>query len=246
MRLDKFFTAAAVCSRKEAAAFIRGGRVTVDGVPAKRPEESVDPETQTVALDGSPVVYREFHYIMMNKPAGVVSATERSADPTVLDLLPENLQNIGLFPCGRLDKSTVGFVLLTNDGQRGHRLLSPKHHVTKEYRFRVKYPLSETDIKTLCSGVHLRADSTAGEWDTAPCQIRPDADGCGGIITLTEGKYHEIKRMMEAVRNQITALSRISFAGIVLDASLAPGEWRYLTAEEETRLLSVSDGVSGQ
>lgn len=229
-------TNAAAASRKECAAAVKKGRITVDGIPAKRPDQDIDPQSQTVCLDGTAIVYREFHYIMMHKPAGVVSATDDPGETTVLDLLPENLRKLDLFPCGRLDKSTTGFVLLTTDGVLGHRLLSPKHHVEKRYRFRVKYPLSAEDCRILEAGVHLRADSTAEEWDTAPCRVFPDADGCGGEIVLTEGKYHEIKRMMEAVHNQITALTRTAFGGIPLDPLLAPGEWRYLTEAEE-RLL---------
>lgn len=241
IRLDRFFTACAVFSRKEAAEAVKRGRVAVDGIPAVRPDAPVNPFSQTITLDGVPVIYREFQYIMMNKPAGVVSATDHPGDMTVLDLLPENLRNIGLFPCGRLDKSTTGFVLLTNDGQRGHRLLSPKHHAEKVYRFRVKFPLSEEDCAKLSHGVVIEADSIAPSYETAPCRIQPDNDRLGGIIVLTEGKYHQIKRMAEAVHNQITALSRISFAGISLDSCLAPGAWRYLTAEEEKQLLAVSD-----
>ncbi len=236
MRLDKFMTNAAVCSRRDCAALIKKGRITVNGVPAKRPDTSIQPADDCIALDGTIIVYRAFHYIMLNKPQGVVSATDDPRETTVLDLLPENLRSLDFFPCGRLDKNTVGFVLLTTDGQLGHRLLSPKHHVEKRYRFRVKFPLSEADCDMLAHGVHLPADSTADAFDTAPCTISPDTDRMGGVISLTEGKYHQIKRMLEAVHNQITALSRISFAGIPLDPTLAAGAWRYLTAEEETRL----------
>ena len=241
MRLDKFMTGAGAASRKETAAAVKKGRITVDGIPARKADMQIDPKVQHVSLDGVPVVYREFHYLMLHKPQGVVSATDAPGDTTVLDLLPENLQNLGLFPCGRLDKNTTGFVLLTNDGQLGHRLLSPRFHVEKDYRFSVKYPLSEEDCSLLASGVHLEADSTAAAWDTAPCRIRLDEDRLGGGITLTEGKYHEIKRMMEAVHNQITALARISFAGISLDPTLAAGAFRYLTPEEEALLYSAAE-----
>lgn len=235
MRLDKFMTAAGAASRKETADYVRRGRISVDGMPAAKADMQIDP-AQTVTLDGVPVIYREFTYIMMHKPQGVVSATDDPGDTTVLDLLPDNLRRLNLFPAGRLDKNTTGFVLLTTDGQLAHRLLSPKHHVEKVYRFTVKFPLSDADISALEAGVTLAADSYAAEWKTAPCKIRLSEDRLSGDITLTEGKYHEIKRMMETVHNRITSLSRIAFAGISLDPTLAPGEWRYLTNEEEQRL----------
>ncbi len=235
MRLDKFLVAAGVATRKEAALYVKSGRITVDGMIAAKAESQIDP-TQTICLDGSPVVYREFTYIMMNKPAGVVSATDDPTQQTVLDLLPDNIKKQHLFPCGRLDKNTTGFVLLTSDGQLAHRLLAPKRRVEKVYRFTVKYPLSEEDRRTLEAGVTLSADSYAEEWKTAPCFVVLSEDCLCGEITLTEGKYHEIKRMMEAVHNQITSLSRCAFAGIELDTALAPGAWRYLTAEEEALL----------
>ena len=170
---------------------------------------------------------------MLNKPEGVVSATDDPKEKTVLDLLDERTRRLGLFPCGRLDKNTVGLVILTNDGQTAHRLLAPKSKTEKEYRFTVKFPLSDVDVQMLENGVTLRADSTAGAWTTAPCRLLLDEGNRGGIIILTEGKYHEIKRMMEAVHNQITSLARISFAGIRLDPALLPGQWRCLTKEEE-------------
>ncbi len=235
MRLDKFMTAAGAASRKETAGYVRRGRITVDGIPAAKPDMQIEP-SQTVMLDGVPVIYREFTYIMMHKPRGVVSATDDPGDTTVLDLLPEQLQKLNLFPAGRLDKNTTGFVLLTTDGQLAHRILSPKHHVEKGYRFTVKFPLSDEDAAALEAGIVLSADSHAAEWKTAPCRITLDDDRKSGEIILTEGKYHEIKRMMEAVHNQITSLSRFSFAGILLDPTLAPGEWRYLTSDEEQLL----------
>ena len=235
MRLDKYMTAAGVLSRKECAQAVKRGRILVDGLPAAKADMQITP-TQKITLDGTPVVYREFTYIMMHKPAGVVSATDDPGERTVLDLLPEQLRRLNLFPCGRLDKNTTGFVLLTTDGVLSHRVLAPKRHAEKVYRFSVKFPLSEDDVKTLEEGVVLSADSYAEEWKTAPCRVIPDADRLGGEIVLTEGKYHQIKRMMEAVHNQITSLSRVCFCGVPLDPALAPGEWRYLTEEEEAQL----------
>ncbi len=240
MRLDKFLTASAVCSRKGASDAVRRGRVTVNGIAPKKADIAVDPTHDTVLFDGVPVTYREQHYIMLHKPVGVVSATNDPNETTVLELLPENLQKLPFFPCGRLDKSTTGFVLLTTDGPLGHRLLSPKHHAPKTYRFALKFPMTEEERKTLEDGVFLPADSVAEEVTTAPCTIVLNTDRMGGEITLTEGKYHQIKRMAEAVHNQITSLCRISFAGIVLDESLTLSAWRYLTAEEEEMLKEAS------
>lgn len=239
MRLDRFMTAAGAATRKETAQYIRRGRITVDGIPAQKADMQVDPG-QTICLDGTPVIYRAYTYIMMHKPQGVICATDDPAEKTVLDLLPENIRRLQLFPCGRLDKNTTGFVLLTTDGQLAHRILSPKRHVEKVYRFRVKYPLSDADIAELEAGVVLSADSYAQEWKTAPCRICLYPDRTSGEITLTEGKYHEIKRMMETVHNGITALARIRFAGIPLDEGLSAGAWRYLTDEEEAVLRAAA------
>lgn len=240
MRLDKYMSAAGVLSRKECAAAVKRGRILVGGLPAAKADMQVQPG-QSITLDGIPVVYREFTYIMMHKPQGVVSATDDPGERTVLDLLPEQLQRLNLFPCGRLDKNTTGFVLLTSDGVLSHRVLAPKRHAEKVYRFSVKFPLSDDDITTLENGVVLSADSYAEEWKTAPCKIIPDDDRRGGEIILTEGKYHQIKRMMESVHNQITSLSRTAFCGIALDPALKPGEWRYLTAEEEAILRACAE-----
>ena len=240
MRLDKYISAAGLLSRKECALAVKRGRIAVGGAVAKKADMQVG-DGDLVTLDGTPVVYREFTYIMMHKPQGVVSATDDPGERTVLDLLPENLQRLSLFPCGRLDKNTTGFVLLTSDGVLSHRVLAPKRHAEKIYRFTVKFPLSENDVKTLEGGVVLSADSYAEEWKTAPCRVIADENRLGGEIVLTEGKYHQIKRMMETVHNQITSLARVSFCGIDLDPTLKPGEWRYLTEEEEAQLKKCAE-----
>ena len=241
MRLDRFLAASALGSRSEVKELVRAGRVRVDGVPAKDPGQQISETDSKIALDGVEVAYRPHRYLMLFKPEGYVSSTEEAGSPTVLDLIPEPLRKLGLFPCGRLDKSTTGLVLLTDDGPLAHRLLSPKNRVEKEYRFEVKYPLSDEDTAALATGVPLRADSRAPEWRSAPCRLEADPGRRSGSIVLTEGKYHEIKRMMEAVHNQITALRRVSFAGVRLDPALLPGEWRDLT-QEETETLRRAGG----
>ncbi len=230
MRLDKYLSLTGTATRSEAAKAVRSGEVLVDGVPAKKADIQIDPDTARVVFRGVPVVYRRYTYILMHKPDGVVSATEDGREQTVLDLLPDELRRIrpALFPCGRLDKHTTGLMLLTNNGDLSHRLLSPSRHVDKTYRFRVKFPLSDEDINALESGVDI------GGYVTAPCRVERDADmpARAGRITLHEGKYHQIKLMMEARHNQITELARITFGPLTLDPSLAPGEWRLLTEEE--------------
>ena len=225
MRLDKMIASTGIASRSQISSAVRAGKVLVDGVVAKKADMQVDPDKVSVVYCGTPVCYRKFTYIMLNKPEGYVSATEDGRLPTVIELLPEELQKIGLFPCGRLDKNTLGLMLLTNDGDTSHRLLAPKSHVTKTYAFKLKFPLSDADIVALQAGVDI------GGYVTAPCTVERTGER-EGKITLTEGKYHQIKLMMEAVHNQVTYLERISFGPLVLDAALDRGQWRYLVADE--------------
>jgi 16S rRNA pseudouridine516 synthase len=239
IRLDKYLSLAGVASRTETSKAVRGGEVLVDGIPAKKADVQVDPDTVSVIFKGQPVVYRQFTYILMHKPDGVVSATEDGREKTVLDLLPEELRRIrpALFPCGRLDKHTTGLMLLTNNGDLSHRLLSPARHVDKTYAFSVKFPLSEEDVSALEAGVDI------GGYVTAPCRVEldpknPDERGSTGRITLHEGKYHQIKLMMEARHNQITKLMRMTFGPLILDPALAAGEWRLLTEDEIAALES--------
>ena len=226
MRLDKFLSETGTLSRSESGRAVRAGKVLVNGCAAKSPSDRVDPERDEIVYGGERICYRRFTYILLNKPDGYVSATEDGREKTVLDLLDDEHRRLGLFPCGRLDKNTLGLVILTNDGDNAHRLLSPKHHVAKVYVFESMLPLSNDDIKALESGVDI------GGYFTKPCTIEM-LDDTHGKITLVEGKYHQIKRMLEAVDNKIIYLERISFGGIVLDASLERGMWRYLNDDEE-------------
>jgi 16S rRNA pseudouridine516 synthase len=239
IRLDKYLSLAGVASRTETSKAVRGGEVLVNGIPAKKADVQVDPDTVSVIFKGQPVVYRQFTYILMHKPDGVVSATEDGREKTVLDLLPEELRRIrpALFPCGRLDKHTTGLMLLTNNGDLSHRLLAPSRHVDKTYAFSVKFPLSEEDVSALEAGVDI------GGYVTAPCRVEldpqnPDERGSTGRITLHEGKYHQIKLMMEARHNQITRLMRMTFGPLTLDPALEAGEWRLLTEDEIAALES--------
>ena len=230
MRLDKLLSECGIASRKESARAAKAGQITVNGIPAAKADMQVDPATDEITFCGRAVKWREFVYVMLNKPDGYVSATEDArGEQVVTSLLPEEYQKMGLFPCGRLDKHTLGLMLLTNDGQLSHRLLSPKRHVSKTYAFRVKFPLSQADISALESGVDI------GGYLTKPCTVKLTSEREGQII-LTEGKYHQIKLMMEAVHNQITYLERITFGPLTLDPTLSRGEWRELTNEEITAL----------
>ena len=226
MRLDKFFTSVGLLSRKECTVAAKKGRITVNGIIEKDASRHINEDSDTVTLDGAAVCYRKYTYIMLNKPSGYVSATEAPDDVTVLALLPSELQKIGLFPCGRLDKNTLGLMILTNNGPLAHRLLAPKTHCEKVYYFESRFPLSEEDRVTLENGVDL------GDFTTAPCKVKLLSDQ-SGEITLTEGKYHQIKRMLEVVHNKVTKLERIRFADIALDPALERGQWRYLSEEEQ-------------
>ena len=227
-----------IASRRESAKAVKAGQVTVNGVPAKKPEQQIDPECDKVVFCGRAIRYRKYVYVMLNKPDGYVSATEDGKDPTVLELLPEEYRKMELFPCGRLDKHTLGLMLLTNDGQLSHRLLAPKSHVTKCYAFRVKFPLSEADVSSLERGVDI------GGYVTQPCRLSPENER-EGIIAITEGKYHQIKLMMEAVHNQITYLERKSFGPLTLDPALERGQWRELS-DGEIQSLQMHDHTLSQ
>ncbi len=234
MRLDKYIADCGVASRREAAAAIRRKGVTVNGVLAYSADMKVNEETDTVVYCGEPLVYMKYVWIMMNKPQGVISATEDAkGQKTVIDLLPERLQKQGLFPCGRLDGDTTGLILLTNEGELAHRLLSPKRHVDKVYRYSSARRITEEEINRAKEGLIL-----GDGYECLPAEIVADPEGCGGIITLREGKYHQIKRMFGAMDNRITSLCRVRFAEVELSPELGAGEWRYLTEEELNVLRS--------
>ncbi len=236
MRLDKFLSVTATATRKESARAVRAGLVTVNGTVAKKADMQLDPERDTVTFSGKTVAYKQYRYVLLNKPDGYVSATEDGRDPTVLELLPPLYADLGLFPCGRLDKHTLGLMLLTNDGDTAHRLLSPRHHVAKQYRFRVKYPLNGADCERFCNGVTLEDG-----YETKPADIALNEDLRSGTVTLIEGKYHQIKRMMEALHNQITYLERVTFGPLSLPEDMERGAWRELTPAEEAALLGAAE-----
>ena len=216
-----------ISTRKETALLAKKGQITVDGVPFRDASKHIDPEKNKVVFCGSEVSYAKYTYVMLNKPTGYVSATEDSRLPVVTELLSEQLQRIELFPVGRLDRDTVGLMILTNNGPLAHRLLSPKHHVEKEYYFKCADPLIEGAEDRFKNNIVL-----ADGYECKSAVLVPDRDRLGGRIILTEGKYHQIKRMIASLGNKVTYLKRIRFSDIALDASLSEGEWRMLTQEE--------------
>ena len=225
-RLDKVLAGTGRWSRREVKELIRQCRVTVDGRPASSPEEKVDPAAAKILVDGETVTREQYVYIMLNKPAGLLSATEDSRQKTVLDLLPGELRRRGLAPVGRLDKDTEGLLLLTDDGELTHRLLSPKYHVDKVYFARVAGELTEADVTAFAAGITLG--------DGLVC--RPagleilSADTC--LVTLQEGKFHQVKRMLASRGKPVLCLKRLSMGALQLDDGLLPGQFRRLTGEE--------------
>ena len=237
MRLDKFLASTGRLTRSTASKAVRGGQVTVNGERIRTPDLHIDPETDEISLGGEVLTYRRYTYILLNKPDGYVSATEDGNDPTVLTLLPEELQRQNLFPCGRLDKHTLGLMLLTNHGPLAHRLLAPRTHVEKTYVFTLREPISPEETARLERGVRL-LDGAGESYLSRPCRITMDAEGKSGSIVLTEGKYHEIKRLFEAANNKVLTLERTRFDTLTLDGLPERGQWRHLTPEEEKSLLA--------
>ena len=233
-RLDKLLSRLGFGSRSEVRKMVKEGRVTVDGALAKDAGMQVDPWKSKVALDGTEVRYREHIYLMMNKPAGVISATEDARDRTVVDLLDPEYAALKPFPVGRLDKDTEGLLLLTNDGKLAHRLLSPKKNVPKTYEADVSGVVTEEDGEAFARGVELDDG-----YVTLPAKLEIVASGPLSKVRLTivEGKFHQVKRMFAARGKRVVFLKRISMGPLALDPGLPPGGVRELT-EEELALLA--------
>lgn len=228
MRLDKYLADMGIGTRSEVKKLIRQGKVTIDGRKAEVPEEKIDGKEQNVCVDGTPVVYETFEYYMLNKPAGVISATCDKEQKTVLDLI-ESRKRKDLFPVGRLDKDTEGLLLITNDGNLSHRLLSPKKHVDKLYYAKVEGVVTEEDVTRFANGL----DIGEGEY-TKPAKLKVLlSDEISEIeLTIQEGKFHQVKRMFEAVGKRVIYLKRLSMGNLRLDKTLALGEYRPLSKKE--------------
>lgn len=234
MRIDKMLANLGFGSRKEVKKILKDGAVKINDQIVKNAKEHVNPETDIVTLHGEVIEYKEFIYLMMNKPQGVISATEDYQEKTVVDLLEMEDAVYEPFPVGRLDKDTEGLLLLTNDGQLSHRLLSPKKHVPKTYFAVIDQEVTEDDVVAFKNGVTLDDgyETKPGELKILKSGIHSDIE-----LTITEGKFHQVKRMFEAVGKRVVYLKRISMGPLELDESLELGEYRELTDEEIRSLM---------
>ena len=227
MRLDKYLSSGGKYTRREAGETVRHGCVTVNGVTVKDPSRKVSEDKDVVTVSGELFRYAEFRYLKLNKPAGYVSTTDPD-ERSVMNLIPPEFRKAGAFPCGRLDIDTTGLLLITNDGQLSHELLSPRHHCDKIYRYRCR-AIGASQIERLEEGLDL------GDFRSGPCKVEA-SDPENGKITVTEGKYHQIKRMFLAVGSEILELERTGFAGLTLSGIENRGDYAELT-EQETELL---------
>lgn len=235
-RLDRILASTGKWSRREVKLLVRQGRVLVDGLLPVSAEEKYDPERAEILVDGYPAGYRPVTWLMMNKPAGVLSATEDGRGPTVMDLLPPELRRLRLFPVGRLDKDTEGLLLLTNDGSLAHRLLSPRKHVDKIYFVRTAGTLTEEDCAAFRAGMVL-----GDGLHCLPAELRILAAGetSEAYVTLREGKFHQVKRMLAARGKPVQYLRRVQMGNLTLDPNLKLGNFRFLTKKE----LKILQGI---
>ncbi|HAZ40537.1 MAG TPA: 16S rRNA pseudouridine(516) synthase [Exiguobacterium sp.] len=230
MRLDKLLSNMGAGSRKEVKLLLKAGAIQVDGEIVRDPKQHVDVETQQVLMYGEPVTYQKYIYLMMNKPPGVISATEDKRDETVIDLLFEDVTYFKPFPVGRLDKDTEGLLLLTNDGSFNHALMSPKKHVEKTYYAEVTGVLTQEDIEAVAAGVTLE-DGYRAKPGKLVILSTTETDSTLEL-TITEGKFHQVKRMMLVLGKEVTFLKRRSIGRLELDPALALGDYRELTPAE--------------
>ncbi len=229
MRLDKFLSSQNICSRKEAVKLAKSGVITINGKPAAKCDIKIDPERDIIEVGGETVSYRKNLYIMMNKPKGVLSAsTDRNA-PTVIDLLPDELRRRGLFPAGRLDKDTTGLLIITDDGEFAHKMLAPKSGVFKLYRAKLDLPLTDEGKNTLEHGITL-SDGT--KFRPAVISFEDENDRSDVLIRITEGKFHEVKRMFAFVGRDVLELHRKRIGALELDKELAFGESKLISEKE--------------
>lgn len=237
MRLDKFLCETGFGTRSQVKEMLKKGQVTVNGVAAKKPEQKIDEHKDRITCQGKIASYEKYVYYMLHKPAGVVSATEDKREKTVLDLLKSEDRRDGIFPVGRLDKDTEGFLLLTDDGDLAHRLLSPRKHVDKTYYAKIAGSVTEAHIERFREGLDI-----GDEKKTLPAMLeilasKPETSEIR--ITIHEGRFHQVKRMFEAVGCKVTYLKRLSMGAVALDETLAPGDYRPLN-EKERELLGIS------
>ena len=232
MRLDRFLAECGIGTRTEVKKIIRSGAVAINGIPATKADIHLNVETDTVTLSGNEVVYRQFIYLMLNKPQGYISATRDGKTPTVMELIPDEYMHFEPFPVGRLDIDTEGFLLLSNDGDLAHRLLAPKKHIPKTYVAQIEKPITDADIKQFTAGVILDDG-----YKTMPATLKRISSQSPYFaeIVINEGKFHQVKRMFEAIGTKVTYLKRISMGPLSL-GDLQPGEVRVLTEAELEQL----------
>ena len=236
MRLDKFLVACAVGSRTEVKNFLKTGRVTVNGKKEKSAKLQINEDTDEICFDGEKLDYEEFVYYMMNKPQGVISATEDPKHKTVLDLLDDYARAKEVFPVGRLDIDTHGLLLLTNDGKLAHALLSPKRHVDKTYLAQVKGIMIDADVETFAQGIPLK-DFICQPAKLELVSVDTEKEESLVRVTIAEGKFHQVKRMVAYCGKEVVDLQRVTMGTLTLDEGLKRGEWRRLSKEELEGLL---------
>lgn len=227
-RLDKIIASQGKYSRSEVKKLVKAGLVTLNGSVVRSSDVKCDADTDEIAVDGKVLGYKKHIYIMLNKPKGVVSATEDSSQKTVIDLVPKEMKRQGLFPAGRLDGDTTGFVLITDDGDFAHRILSPKNHIMKTYHATLKHALADEDIVKFKEGLTLGDGTKCLE---AHVRMLPDKENVAEVI-ICEGKYHQVKRMFASLGNKVVELRRVKMGELWLDEGLDEGCCRELTAEE--------------
>lgn len=232
IRLDKYLADMGIGTRTEVKKYVRQGKVKIDGKTTTHPEEKVDIDLQTVFYLDKAVCYEKFEYYMLNKPSGVVSATIDGKDKTVLDLISDKKRK-DLFPVGRLDKDTEGLLLITNDGELAHRLLSPQKHVDKVYYAKIKGIVTEDDVKQFSQGLSIGQGETS---KPATLEILSSGEISEIRLIIQEGKFHQVKRMFQAVEKEVIYLKRLSMGTLVLDENLPSGAYRPLTREEIEQL----------
>lgn len=236
IRLDKFLSDMNIGTRSEIKDLIRKGRVSINGISCRKPDEKVDTDSDTVGLDGKIIGYEQYIYLMLNKPAGVVSATKDSREKTVVDLVMDDSRK-DIFPVGRLDKDTEGLLILTNDGDLAHNLLSPRKEVDKVYYARVEGKVTDKDVRDFLSGISIGEDEICLP---ARLEILVSGDISEVKLVIQEGKFHQVKRMFEAVGKKVVYLKRLSMGGLILDPALKPGDYRRLKKEEVEYLKSIT------
>lgn len=237
LRLDRWLVTLGVGSRSEVQKLVRKGAVRVNGAPVSDPGKQVDEATAQLTVMGQPLDGRLTRHVMLHKPAGLLTAARDKKQPTVMDLLPEVYASIGCMPVGRLDKDTTGLLLLTTDGELNHRLLAPGRHVDKTYRAQVDGELNESHVVAFAAGMHVPEDGKEPAFDAQPAHMELAAPDTG-VLTIHEGKFHQVKRMFRVVGREVIRLHRLSFGSLQLDADLPEGAWRELTEEEIAALYA--------